>query len=130
LDFEERDVRWALAGLLCCGCVRVVRPETLDEEGFASFYSQELAGHRTASGERYEPQALTAAHEALPFGSCAHVTSPETGRAVEVRITDRCSGAKGRIIDLSHAAAEALGMVRLGVVKVRLTPCAHQSLAR
>lgn len=89
------------------------------EEGRASYYSSTLAGRRTASGERYDPRALTAAHARLPLGTRVRVTRVG-GPSVEVRVNDRCGCTHGRIIDLSHEAARRLGMLTAGVVPVRL----------
>jgi rare lipoprotein A len=89
------------------------------ERGQASYYSDRLAGHRTAGGEPYDPGALTAAHRHLPIGTLVDVARPD-GRHVTVRINDRGPHARGRIIDLSRRAAAALGMVREGVAEVVL----------
>jgi rare lipoprotein A len=95
------------------------RVPTKIEEGRASYYSHTFAGRRTASGERYNPAAMTAAHPSLPFGTRVRVVR-RGGPSVEVRINDRCGCGGGRIIDLSEAAARRLGMLRAGVVEVRL----------
>jgi rare lipoprotein A len=89
------------------------------EFGRASYYSDRLAGHRTASGERYDPAALTAAHRTLPLGALVDVVRAD-GRSVRVRINDRGPYARGRIIDLSRRAATELGMLRDGVGDVGL----------
>jgi rare lipoprotein A len=86
----------------------------------ASWYGKELAGHKTASGERFDPGKLTAAHRTLPFGTQVRVTRVKTGRSVVVRINDRGPFSKKRIIDLSEAAARAIGMIEAGVTKVQL----------
>ena len=86
-------------------------------DGVASFYSH---GSRTASGERFNARELTAAHPTLPFGTKVRVTNVATGRTVTVRVNDRGPFVKGRVIDVSHAAAESLGMVGNGVAKVKL----------
>lgn len=78
--------------------------------GNASWYGSELAGHRTANGERFNPGALTAAHRSLPFGTHVRVTNNSTGRSVVVRINDRGPFVGGRSIDLAHGAARAIGM--------------------
>jgi len=83
----------------------------------ASFY---VEGTETASGEKIDPEALTAAHRTLPFGTMLRVTNPETGRTVTVRVNDRGPFVHGRDVDLSYSAAESLGMVDQGVAKVRL----------
>jgi rare lipoprotein A len=92
--------------------------------GLATFYGREFHGDKTASGERYDPDALTAAHRTWPFGTVVRVTELESGRNVVVRITDRGpfgkNRRKGAIIDLSRAAARQLRMVDDGVIRVRL----------
>lgn len=85
--------------------------------GVASFYSH---GSRTASGEKFNAGELTAAHRTLPFGTRVRVTNLTTGRAVTVRVNDRGPFVKGRVIDVSRAAAQSLGMVGKGVAKVKL----------
>ena len=84
----------------------------------ASYQGDAYAGHRTASGERYDPNALTAASSTLPIGSSVMVTNPETGRSVKVRINDRGPNAHGRSLDLSKRAAEEIGMTKQGVARV------------
>jgi len=86
--------------------------------GVASWYGAELAGHRTASGERFNPSELTAAHRTLPLGT--HVKVTYHGRSVVVRINDRGPFAGHRLIDLSRAAAEEIGLRRAGSGKVTL----------
>ena len=76
----------------------------------ASYYGKELAGRRTASGERFNPSAMTAAHRTLRFGTRVRVTNSRNGRSVVVRINDRGPFVKGRSIDLSSGAARAIGM--------------------
>ncbi len=92
-----------------------------EQVGYATWYGKALAGRKTASGERFDPDKMTAAHRTLPFGSLVEVRRVDTGRAVVVRITDRgpFSG-HGRIIDLSRKAADELGIVRDGVARVEL----------
>ncbi len=89
-------------------------------EGMASYYGKEFAGSRTASGERFDPAALTAAHRSLSFGSRVAVTNLGNGQEVIVRINDRGPWGKGRIIDISHGAAKQIGMHRSGTARVRL----------
>jgi len=89
--------------------------------GAATYDSSRLAGRRTASGERYDPNGFTAAHKSLPFGSRVRVSRVDgVGQAVVVRINDRGPFAGGRIIDVSMAAAKKLAMRKAGVVKVRV----------
>ena len=90
------------------------------ERGGASWYGPRFHGRRTASGERYDMHALTAAHRTLPFGTMVRVRSMVSGHEVEVRVTDRGPFARNRVIDVSRAAAEALGMLGLGVKPVVL----------
>jgi rare lipoprotein A len=85
--------------------------------GLASYYWQ---GTETASGEKFNTRDLTAAHRTLPFGTRVRVTNLATGRAVTVRINDRGPFVAGRIVDVSKAAAESLGMVDRGVAKIKL----------
>jgi rare lipoprotein A len=91
------------------------------EHGHASWYGPRFHGRLTASGERYDMYALTAAHKTLPFGTVVRVRSEVLGREVDVRINDRGPFAPGRVIDVSRAAAEALGLVDAGVAAVSLT---------
>lgn len=90
------------------------------ETGEATYYADSLAGRRTASGEPYDPRAMTAAHRSMPFGSWVRVAYGE--REVAVRVTDRGPFRGGGVIDLSREAASQLGMVRAGRVPVRVCP--------
>ncbi len=94
--------------------------ETEIGSGMASYYGDELAGNRTASGERFDPGQLTAAHRTLPFGSMVRVTNTSNGDSVVVRINDRGPFSRGRVIDVSHAAAREIGMHRSGTARVKL----------
>jgi rare lipoprotein A len=85
--------------------------------GVASFYTE---GTQTASGEKFDTHELTAAHPTLPFGTRLRVTNVATGRSVTVRVNDRGPFVPGRVVDVSYAAAETLGMVEGGVAKVKL----------
>lgn len=99
------------------------------EAGMASYYGAKLAGHRTASGERYDPAKLTAAHRSLPFGTLVEVRRAD-GRAVVVRINDRGPFVRGRVIDLSHAAAEKIGLVHDGTARIELRMVAPSAQIR
>ena len=90
------------------------------EQGGASWYARYFHGRRTANGERYDQNQLTAAHKTLPFGTVVRVRSEVNGKEVDVRINDRGPFVAGRVIDLSQAAAKALGMLQLGVKRVTL----------
>ncbi len=90
------------------------------EEGLASWYGGKFQGRRTASGEVFDTHLFTAAHRSLPFGTLVLVTNLENGQSVTVRINDRGPFVAGRVIDLSLAAAAAIGLAGRGVVPVRL----------
>jgi rare lipoprotein A len=87
--------------------------------GRASYYANKFNGRKTASGERYDPHKMTAAHKTLPFGTMVRVIR-KGGPTVLVKVNDRCGCGSGRIIDLSRAAAKQLDMIKVGVVPVRL----------
>lgn len=89
------------------------------ETGVASYYSTKT-GTRTASGERLNDSKLTAAHKKLPFGTKVKVTNLKNNKTVTVKITDRGPFRKGRVIDLSLAAAKELGMMKAGLAKVKV----------
>lgn len=96
-------------------------PETIFQQtGLASYYANKFQGHRTASGERYNKKDFTAAHMTMPFNSKVKVTNLENNSSVTVRINDRGPHSKNRIIDLSRAAAEKIGLVRKGICKVSI----------
>jgi len=86
----------------------------------ASWYGPGFAGRRTSSGETYNPEALTAASKTLPLGSHVRVTNPDTGRSVVVRINDRGPYVRGRSLDLSHGAAQRIGLTGKGVGRVEV----------
>ncbi|MGI9319885.1 MAG: septal ring lytic transglycosylase RlpA family protein [Thiogranum sp.] len=94
------------------------------QEGEASYYADALHGNKTASGVPYDKDAMTAAHRSLPFGTKVKVTYLKTGKSVQVVINDRGPYVKGRIIDLSRAAARVLGLIGDGHGRVRLEGCA------
>jgi rare lipoprotein A len=95
---------------------RVIRTIT----GSASFYASSLAGRRTASGVRYNPREMVAAHPSLPFGSRLRVTNEANGKVVEVKVVDRGPFARGRVLDLSRVAAEKLDFIRRGHTMVTI----------
>ena len=90
------------------------------QTGMASYYAEKFQGRKTASGEIYNMNKFTAAHRSLPFNTEIKVTNLENSRSVIVRVNDRGPFAKGRIIDLSKAAASQIGLLRKGVGKVRV----------
>jgi rare lipoprotein A len=93
---------------------------TMPLVGIASWYGSVLENHHTASGERFHKEELTAAHRTLPFGTMVRVVDVNSGRSVIVRINDRGVLSPERVIDLSSAAADDLGILRAGIAKVRL----------
>src|SRR5437868_10407708 len=127
-------MRPVVIALLLAGCaattpaptstIRVVDPRApVDvvrsrQEGKASWYGREQHGHLTANGEHFDMYALTAAHRTLPMHTRVRVTNRLNGRSVVVRINDRGPYARGRIIDLSYAAAREIDMIDRGVVPV------------
>ena len=96
-------------------------PRSVTMTGRASWYGDPHHGRLTANGEVFDKNALTAAHRSLPFGTRLRVVNLENDREVEVRINDRGPTIPGRVLDLSYAAARALGAVGSGVIPVRMT---------
>jgi len=90
--------------------------------GDASWYGARHNGHRTASGEPYDPQSLTAAHPSLPLDTTVRVTNLKNGRSVDVRVNDRGPFTGRRVIDLSAKAAETIGLKSRGVARVKVEP--------
>jgi len=119
----RRPIAVLLAGVLLTAC-HTFAPQAyragFSETGLASWYGPEFQRKRTASGERFDMNALTAAHRSLPFDSYVRVTNIATGRSVVVRINDRGPFVADRIIDLSARAARQLGIKEDGVVPVRI----------
>jgi rare lipoprotein A len=95
------------------------------EEGLASWYGGKFHGRRTASGELFDTNEFTAAHRSLPFGTLVLVTNLNNGKSAVVRINDRGPFVAGRIIDLSRAAATAIGITGKGVAPVRIQPASR-----
>jgi rare lipoprotein A len=119
-----RNLGAALALLALAAACASPRPQAPDgvgaEVGIASWYGPGFHGRTTASGQRYDMYAMTAAHKTLPFGTRVRVTNLENRRAVVLTITDRGPFVAGRIVDVSKRAAQALGFERQGKVKVSL----------
>ena len=107
-----RTFALALGALVCLGAPA--------QAEIASYYGKEHAGRRTASGERFNPSAMTAAHRTLRFGTRVRVTNARNGRSVVVRINDRGPFVKGRSIDLSSGAARAIGMGSSAQVRMQV----------
>ncbi|TYC79880.1 septal ring lytic transglycosylase RlpA family protein [Stappia sp. BW2] len=112
--------RVALSGvlLLAAGALTSAQAGAYQQCGKASWYK---LGGTTASGERANPNQLTAAHRSLPFGTLVNVTNLANGKTVTVRINDRGPYAKGRVIDVTWAAAKELGFVRKGITRVKVS---------
>ncbi|HEX3769723.1 MAG TPA: septal ring lytic transglycosylase RlpA family protein [Polyangiaceae bacterium] len=99
-----------------------LQPRSEVQMGYATWYGDALAGHRTADGGRFDPTKMTAAHRTLPFGTWVDVTRLDTGLTVRVKITDRGPfGHPDRIIDLSREAARKIGSIKTGVFRVKVT---------
>ncbi|MEA2465012.1 MAG: rare lipoprotein [Acidobacteriota bacterium] len=115
---------WSLAALvvLAYGCATTApsspakAPEAL--HGVASWYGEEFAGRTTANGEIFDPSLLTAAHRTLPFGTVLDITNPKTTQTVRVRVNDRGPYIGNRVIDLSYAAAQQIGLIAPGIGEV------------
>ncbi|GFM53134.1 hypothetical protein PSCICL_10140 [Pseudomonas cichorii] len=106
---------------LLAGCAsHDIDPHGYDETGRASYYGSRHHGKRTASGEPFNQNALTAAHRELPFGTRVKVTNLDNDKSVVLRINDRGPHVRGRLIDVSREAAEQLGMLRSGTAPVRV----------
>ncbi len=114
-----------VCSLLGCGSAHLQPLQTVShgpavQHGKASWYGKAFHGRPTASGERYDMHAPTAAHKTLPFGTRVRVTNLDNGKQTVVRINDRGPFVKGRIIDLSYGAAKKIQMLQAGVVRVKL----------
>ncbi|MCF5028295.1 septal ring lytic transglycosylase RlpA family protein [Pseudomonas syringae] len=106
---------------LLAGCANhIIDPHGYDETGTAAYYGARHHGNRTASGEPFNQNALTAAHRQLPFGTRVKVTNLDNDRSVVVRVNDRGPHTRDRLIDVSREAAEQLGMLRSGTAPVRV----------
>jgi rare lipoprotein A len=101
----------------CAACTSAFAESPRQFSGVAAFYSTNYAG-RTACGERYDPKKYTAAHRSLPFGTRLRITDPRSQRSVIVVVNDRGPFTRGRVLDLSLAAAKALHMIDRGLTKV------------
>ena len=116
---RERPPRKRRPGLLALAVLALTLPfgaaRASVQEGVVSWYGEQFQGRRTASGERFDMNAFTAAHKTLPFGTRVRVRHATSGREVVVRINDRGPFTKGRVIDLSRAAAASIGLIQTGV---------------
>lgn len=108
-----------LAFVMACASTAPPSPKPADVlHGVASWYGEEFAGRTTANGEIFDPLQLTAAHRTLPFGTVVDVTNPKTKQSVRVRVNDRGPYIGGRVIDLSYAAAQKIGLIEPGIGEV------------
>jgi rare lipoprotein A len=105
--------------MICASLLLLATAAHADQRVMATWYGNELAGHRTASGTPFNPNGLTAAHKTLPFGTCLVVGNPRTGKTVRVTVNDRGPFTKGVTLDLAHGAARAIGMKSTQAVTMR-----------
>jgi len=124
-SWRGRGARAANARRLLLACVlmpltAMAEKAPFTQTGMASWYGNEFKGHKTASGTRYNPEELTAAHRKLPFGTCVRVTNLRNNRSTVVKITNRGPYIHRRIIDVSRKAARELDMMKSGVARVRI----------
>jgi rare lipoprotein A len=127
---RQVSVVLVMLALASVGCATARRPSVPDSvggpepgvriDGLASWYGQQHQGLKTASGETFDMNKLTAAHRTLPFGTRLRVTNVENGKSVVVRVNDRGPHVAGRVLDLSYRAAQALGMTGAGVARVEV----------
>ena len=122
----KMKLRAAFAAIvIACACISGAAMTSSDATaatytGRASWYGSQFHGRKTASGERFNMNAMTAAHRTLPFGTRVRVTNKRNGRSVVVRINDRGPFSGGRILDVSKAAANRLGLIATGTAPVTL----------
>ncbi len=125
MPLPMRNYLWLL--LLLISLLEACRARPNLKKGFvqtgqASYYADKFHGRPTASGQTYDRRAFTAAHRDLPFGTRVRVRNLANNKTVEVTINDRGPFIRGRVIDLSRAAAEQIDLVRPGVAKVEIRP--------
>ena len=121
---------WVIAVLIACSFnFLVLADNIISADVFASYYGEPFHGRPTSSGEPFDMNAYTAAHRTLPFGTMVEVTNLENGKKVIVRINDRGPFVGNREIDLSRAAAEALGMIGQGIARVSIKRVGQQEVA-
>ena len=104
----------------CSTATSAQQERAFEQSGKASYYARKFHGRTTASGERYNEKAMTAAHRTLPFGAKVEVQDLKSGRKILVRINDRGPFVKGRIIDLTRAAFDRIGNLDSGLIKVKI----------
>lgn len=112
----------SLASFCSIGLAKTAKNEFSDgQTGVASYFNDKYHGQRTASGERYDKNDLTAAHATLPFGTMIHVVNLQNNQSVDVRINSRAHRSNRRLLDLSKQAAKELGFLQAGIAKVKIT---------
>ena len=126
MNKQMKLLLWLLPALLLQSCGSHIQPKTdskligYKETGKASFYSMKFQFRKTASGDRFNQLAMTAAHKKLPFGTILLVTNLENGKSVRVKVNDRGPFIKGRIIDLTRASFAKIGNTDQGVISVKI----------
>ncbi|MFO1039350.1 MAG: septal ring lytic transglycosylase RlpA family protein [Geminicoccaceae bacterium] len=125
---HARSLALMLAALVLASAARAQEqgPVVFEEKGVASYYGEDFHGKKTASGEPFDQNAMTAAHPKLPLGTEVTVTNEATGKKVEVEINDRGPYADDREIDLSKGAARKLGITQQGVAEVKIEATKEQ----
>ena len=113
--------------VLLLGATPATAKKNYEAQGKASYYANKFHGRRTSSGEIFSQDSLTCAHRTLPFGTYLKVKNQSNGKEVIVRVTDRGPFIKGRVVDLSRAAAEEIGMIHAGVVRVEVVEVENPS---
>ena len=112
----------SLASFCSVGLAKTEKHRILDNQtGVASYFNDKYHGQRTASGERYDKNDLTAAHASLPFGTVIHVVNLKNNQSVDVRVNSRAHRANRRLLDLSKRAARELGFLQAGLANVKIT---------
>ena len=114
-------MRTIITVLICSTVVMTSYSQSFKQTGLASFYADKFEGRTMANGEKYKHSKLTAAHKTLPFGTILRVKNLENGREVIVRVNDRGSFVKGRIIDLSKSAAKELDFMNAARLRDEIT---------
>ena len=111
-----------IVSAMVCLCIAhsAFSDEVYPQYGYASWYGKSLHGKKTASGERFDQHSFTGAHRSLPFGTLVRVKNLKNGKEVVITVNDRGPFIRGRIIDISRAAASSIGILRLGVTRVRV----------
>jgi rare lipoprotein A len=116
---KQRRIVTILVTLATVSMISITAAQT-GEEGVANFYSDKFQGKKTASGEVYDKDGLTASHKKIPYGTKVKVTNVENGKSVVVTVNDRMAASNPAVIDVTRRGAEELGFVKAGKAKVKL----------